>query len=959
MRLLTDLIARFPLSRYFTSDVSAQIFAVISVLLAFLLKAVTDQWVSQEQSPFLIFPAAIMVSAWYGGWKGGLVSTVLSTLLVNWFYLAPHNTIWVSGIDAYIQLSIFLAEGGLICLLAERLNQNRLLAQRRADEAFVARRIATERAADLNRAQLQLTARDAMFRRLVDANVVGVIVCQLDGRIIDANTAFLEMVELTQSDLLAGRVNWKDLTPPEFAALDLRLIDELHRTHRFEAVEKEYVTASGRRVPIWLGGASFPEDDKVICFVMDLTIQKQAANAMEQAKEAAERANRARGEFLANVSHELRTPMNAILGMTELALDEELPGAVRDYLETSVEAARTLLYLLNDLLDFSRIEAGRIELEAAPFSLRNTLDQAMRILGMRAAEKGLELTCSTQAELPDALLGDQGRLRQIVINLVGNAVKFTESGEVVVDVSPQANAAPAEPNATPVAREVALTLTIKDTGIGISEEQQTHIFEPFTQGDSSPTREHGGTGLGLAIVRQLVERMGGDITVESQLGMGAAFRVNLRFPLASPDAMPEQYEQERRLDLRGLTVLAIDDNQSNRRILENILRSWSMQPCVVADGLSALQEMREAQRQQREFDVILVDALMPAMDGLQLIRSATTEGLLRGAAIVMISASDRQSLEPELKALPIAGVLAKPISQSDLLDTLMDALHGPSTDLPETSQIRVARRQLHVLVAEDAPANRKVVRTILEKRGHVVTLVANGREAVSAVAREAFDVVLMDVQMPQLDGWQATRQIRQLPVRSRTPILAITAHAMRGDREKCLAAGMNDYISKPIDAHELIRTVERLAGKAPGMETWSAYSPSKSESRPRERRKAQETTTVTSSSPQSLLDREGSLRRMGGDEALLIDMARYFLQDAPGLFQTVETDGATEVAFRAAHSIRGLAANFGALPIVAIATKLESPEESEDQRAVHIAELKSLLDRFYGELHHYVKQHGS
>jgi len=945
-----------PIPSLMSHDIRAQVMAILVVLAALFLKMLIDSLVSQQQSPFLIFPAAIMLSAWYGGWKAGFVSTVLSLLLINWFYLPPANSFWVVGVESYVKLGVFLGEGTLICLLAEQLHQSRSLAEHRASETSVARQTANDREADYQLAQAQLTARDALFRRLVDANVVGIIVCHQDGRVFDANAAFLDMVELTRDDLLAGRVNWRTLTPAEYADQDQGLLEELARSSRFEPVEKEYVTASGRRVPVWLGGASIPQDDKVVCFVMDLTLKKQAATALVQAKEAAERANRARGEFMANVSHELRTPMNAILGMTELALDEELPPAIRDYLETSVDAARTLLYLLNDLLDFSRIESGRIEMEVAPFSLRNTLDQAMRILAMRASEQGLELACSVDSRLPDTFVGDQGRLRQIVLNLVGNAIKFTEHGEVIVELVPVPDAARSQTADTqlfPDDTTVTIAMIVKDTGIGISAAQQTRVFEPFTQADASATRVYGGTGLGLSIVRQLVTRMGGEISLESTLGSGSTFRVELPFQLGSPEQQSAGDRSHRTHDLVGVTVLAIDDNRSNRRILENILRSWGMEPTVVADALAALQQMREAQRQGREYRVILVDALMPAMDGLQFIQTATTEGLLRGAAILMVSASDRQSLEPQLRALPISAVLAKPISQSDLLDTLMDALQGRQQTVPATGQIRASRRRLRILVAEDAPANRKVVRAILEKRGHDVMLVSNGREAVEAVQRETFDIVLMDIQMPVLDGWHATREIRGSTEHSQVPILAMTAHAMRGDREKCLAAGMSDYISKPIDAHELIRVVERLARKSQGRE---ALLPDMVfRGRPLTTETPDRETADMHETPRKLLDRDGSLQRMGGDEKLLKDMAKYFLQDAPELLQILQQQRVGDAAERAAHSLRGLSANFGAKPVMEVAAKLEAPCDNPSEREELINELHRLVHQLFDELNELIQ----
>ncbi|MDP1796743.1 MAG: ATP-binding protein [Planctomycetaceae bacterium] len=787
-----------------SQDAWGQIVAILSVVAAFLLKVALEPLIGQQGSPFLLFPAAIMLSAWYGGWKSGVTSTLLSTMIINWLYLPPYHSFWIVGRAAYVRLGIFLLEGGLICLLAENMHRHRRLAEHRATEAESARRTAFQREADVNLVRQQLSSRDAVFRHLVDANVVGVIVCRLDGRIVDANKAFLEMVEATNDDLVAGRVNWRQLTPPEFRDLDASLIQQLDQNGRFGAAEKEYMLPSGKRVPVLVAGAYTPDKAQVICFVLDRTLQQQAQTALIQAKEAAERSNRTRGEFLANVSHELRTPMNAILGMTELSLDEELPPRLRDYLETSMEASRTLRYLLDDLLDFSRMEAGRFDFESAPFSLRNTVDQAMRIMSLRAAEKALKLTCHVADDVPNRLWGDQGRLRQIVFNLVGNAIKFTPQGVVHVSLSrdPQTAAGDAE--------NAVVRLSVKDTGIGISAENQARIFEPFTQVDASSTRSFGGAGLGLAIVRELVFRMGGQIAVESREGEGAQFTVTLPFQI----------------------------------------------------------------------------------------------------------------------------------------DVLMHALADPAAPVANAHKIHETRRTVRVLAVEDAPANRKVVKAILEKRGHHVTLTANGREAVDQLLHEPFDVVLMDVQMPVLDGLDATRQIRRLPHRADVPIVAMTAHAMRGDREKCLAAGMDEYLSKPLDAQELIRMVERLAGKPPRNRHPSTDSLTEPTGGAMEPHSQSASTTPDA----KLIDREAALARMAGDATLLREMAGFFIQDAPGLFQTLQAEPSSESALRAAHSLRGLACNFGAAAVVELAGRLESANLPPDVRTQALLDLEQQLHRLLDEL---------
>lgn len=927
----------FSLLRFFAEHEQAircQLVAIGTVLIAYTIRLTVDFAASEQNSPFLIFPAAIMLSAWYGGWKPGCTAVVLSMAIINWNYLPPHHSFWVVGTESLLRLGLFLAEGAIICALAESLHRNRRFAEHQAIEVATVKKTASQHEFDIQVIQQELSIRDAMLRHLVDANVIGVIVCRLDGKIVDANKAFLKLIEATQAELEAGLIDWRQLTPPEFCDLDSKLIEQLHTTGRFEVAEKEYLLASGKRVPIWLAGAMTPEGDQVICFVMDRTLQKQAEDALIRAKEAAERSNRTRSEFLANISHELRTPMNAILGMTELALDEELPSHIREYLETSIEASRTLLFLLDDLLDFSRMEAGKLELESIPFSLQTTVDQAMRILGLRAAEKGLELVCSIASDVPDQLIGDPGRLRQIILNLVSNAIKFTEHGDVVLSLS-RAEAADADPSCNRNS-SIDLLLKVTDTGVGISAVDQERIFDPFTQADSSSTRVHGGTGLGLTIVRWLAQRMGGDVSVESQLGHGATFSVRFCLPLGHSDPSIDARTKQ----LRGLRVLVVDDNHTNRNILLSILSSWSMQCVVVADANAALVEMRSAQQRDQPFEVILVDALMPVMDGLQLIQSASSEGLLHGAPLVMASSIDRRMLESQLQRLPIRGLVGKPISQSELFDTLVETILGSTQDVQLSRDLPPGPCRLRILVAEDAPANRKVVQAILEKRGHHVILAMNGKEAIERIEQEPFDLVLMDLQMPQVDGWAATRVIRQMPSRSQVPIIALTAHAMRGDRERCLAAGMNDYLSKPLDSHQLIRTVERFFSKRPSDPMIPVVA---GDQTMHDNHSVREYNSST-------IDREGTLERMGGDMRLMRDMAGFFLEDAPALMQTIRGQRTGEDATRAAHSLRGLASNFGAQCLIDPALKIETSKGTSADLEQAINELEQQLPRVFDDL---------
>ena len=533
--------------------------------------------------------------------------------------------------------------------------------------------------------------------------------------------------------------------------------------------------------------------------------EDRIALAQEQAARlAAEKANRAKSEFLANISHELRTPMNAVIGMTDLALEEKLSPLVRDYLETSAAAARNLLDLLNEILDFSRIEAGKFSLDTAPFRLQETLDECMKTMAVRAYRKGLELACELTGDLPDALEGDQQRLRQVLINLVGNAIKFTQQGEVLLRVS--------EEGRTP--SEITLLFSVQDTGIGISPTDQSGIFAPFAQADASTTRQYGGSGLGLAISSDLIAMMGGRLWVESRLGRGStfSFTVRLRLRHSSPGQKPLVLPRE----LRDLPILIVDDNATNRRILAQTLRDWSMRPEVAGSGEAALEKLQAANLAGSRFRVVMIDALMPGMDGFALAEAIARHPQAAEATVLMASAADRQAFADRCAAGPFAAYLEKPVSRCDLLNALRTALqiHEPPAAAAAVAPRREAShlRPRCVLLADDTRANQKLITAILHKRGHTVEVVHNGREALDMLKQRDVDAVLMDVQMPIMDGFQATAAIRALPKasRSQVPIIAMTAHSMPGDKERCLAAGMDAYLSKPVDRRELIEMIEHL-----------------------------------------------------------------------------------------------------------------------------------------------------
>ncbi|MBI1902522.1 MAG: response regulator [Planctomycetia bacterium] len=655
--------------------------------------------------------------------------------------------------------------------------------------------------------------------------------------------------------------------------------------------------------------------------------RKRAEEELRKAKEAAEVGSRAKSEFLANVSHEVRTPMNAVIGMLQVALAEDVPPALRDCLQTARDSAATLMSLLNDLLDFSRIEAGRFELESAPFSLRQVLDESLRTLSVAAHDKGLELVGRVGRDVPDRVIGDGRRLQQVILNLAGNAIKFTEQGEVVVDVSVADGPAFAEKGDRVAHHEILLHFTVTDTGIGIDPKDQQRIFEPFTQVDASSTREHTGAGLGLAICCQLIGRMGGRVWVESEPGRGSRLHCTAQFHVQEGERDAREPAPVALARLRGARVLVVDDNATGRQMLADLLSHWEFEPSVARDAPSAIALLKEAAAQGRRFSLLLVDARMPGTDGLALVEQIRREVPSQVAIVLMLSLADRATLQRRAAELLIAGYLEKPISESALLAAVVAALGGPPTPSASDRPSAAPRRTLNVLLAEDTPANQKVVTAILTKRGHRVQIARNGREAVEMAAQCDFDVVLMDVQMPAADGFQATSAIRNLrpPAKARVPIVAMTAHAMRGDREKCLDAGMDAYLSKPVDAAELISVVERFAPPAArghegnGSESGSARQPMARQTKRRSQ-------PAECDGTRSVMNRQAALKRLAGDERLFSELVGFFEDDAPGLLGQADEgirNGNPEQIQRAAHTLKGLAAGFQAEAAAAAGLRLE------------------------------------
>ncbi|HET7479180.1 MAG TPA: PAS domain S-box protein [Rubrobacteraceae bacterium] len=761
----------------------------------------------------------------------------------------------------------------------------------------------------------------------------------LDGTIVSLNPSAQKLYGYSAEEIVGNNISV--LTPPDRIDEMKEVLERVGRGEILSEYETVRVSKDGRRIPLSLTVAPVKDQSGNIvgasAIARDITERKQTEEEWRRAREAAEAANRAKSEFLANMSHEIRTPMNGVIGMTGLLLDTDLTEEQREYADTVRTSGENLLTIINDILDFSKIEAGKIDIEIIDFDLRSAVEETVELLAERAHGRELEIASLVEYGVPIALRGDPGRIRQILINLLGNAVKFTEEGEVILRVGLVEETVDA----------AVVRFEVKDTGIGMTGEQQSRLFQSFTQADSSTTRRYGGTGLGLTISKQLVELMGGAIGIESEPGVGSTFFFTLPLKKQPENALSVR---EPLTDLGGLRVLVVDDNETNRKIVHHQIISWRMKNGSAEDGQGALEMLRSATGKGSPYDLAVLDMQMPVMDGIELARQIKADPLISSTKLIMLSSMGWRGEGEEVRRAGIDAYLTKPAKQSQLYDAISTVMGMPEGAVAlETERQLITRHSLkeakgrsrgRILVAEDNLVNQKVAVKMLERLGYRADVAANGLETLEALSRIPYEAVLMDVQMPEMDGYEATIGIRQREENEQgrhTPIIAMTANAMQGDREQALEAGMDDYVSKPVNLKKLDEVLER----------WIRQDSSDSLL----------TATITSSNGDASKTEETdatldaavieNLRELGGLD-LLKELVDLFLDDAPVRISTLRKasrEGNAEEFERTAHTLKGSCGNMGAVRMSEVSARLENIGDSGD-----LSEVGGLLDRLETEL---------
>jgi PAS domain S-box-containing protein len=772
-----------------------------------------------------------------------------------------------------------------------------------------------------SRQALALEGSEQRYRRIVESAFDAFIAMDHTGLITDWSTQSEAMFGWSRADAMGKSVErmflWEQRA--EGAGHSLRDLLTIETARLQERIELTACHRDGHQFPAEAAISSLQlgENSLFTAFVHDVSKRKKEEREKEEAKAAAEQGARVKGEFLANMSHEIRTPLNGVIGMTDLALETELTREQRDYLETVKLSADSLLSVINGILDFSKIEAGKVDLEEVDFELRECMETALKTLVLRADEKGLELLCDVAAEVPDMVTGDPGRLRQILVNLVGNAIKFTYEGEVALTVQMELD----EGN------RIRLHFIVSDTGIGIAQDKLESIFESFAQADTSTTREYGGTGLGLTISRRLIELMGGTIWIESEVGVGSHFHFTLLLNRseAKPANEDEFGPQEM---LAGVRVLVIDDNRTNRRILDGLLRSWGMEPTVVSSAEKALAVLDESYESGLSFHLIVTDMHMPKMDGFGLVEKIKHRGGTAPATIMMLTSAGHRGDAARCQQLGIAAYLLKPVRKMELREAIARLL-GAKDQIPASTMItrdslqeeRDPHQRLDILLAEDNIVNQKLAMRLLEKRGHKVMVVGNGREALAALAYRPYDLVLMDVQMPELGGIEATIMLREKEklTGAHQHIVAMTALVMKNDRERCLEAGMDGYLAKPIRPQELDEVLD---------------------ARMEQRSSSPKMGSQTLGPSQHPVDANELLERLDGDRVFLVELTELFRADYPRqvtvIHEAILQDDALRVK-QASHALKGALSNLAASPAREMAANLERLGASGDLALAKLA----------------------
>ena len=782
------------------------------------------------------------------------------------------------------------------------------------------------------KAEQALRKSEDQFRSTFEQAATGMAHVGADGRWLKVNNRLCEIVGYSREELL--NLTFQDITHPDDIDVDMEYVKQLlERKRSTYSMEKRYIRKDGSIVWINLTVASvfFDESGKpdyFISVIEDISKRKEMEQALIEAKELAEEATRAKSDFLANMSHEIRTPMNAIIGLSHLALGTELNRKQRDYLTKIQGSANNLLGIINDILDFSKIEAGKLDMENVDFNLAEVLDNLANVIGVKSGEKGLELIVDLDPDVPLGLKGDSLRLNQILINLANNAVKFTEEGEITISARLVEHSE----------ARVMLRFAVQDTGIGMTSDQRARLFQAFSQADTSTTRRFGGTGLGLTISKRLAKMMGGEIGVESAYGKGSTFWFTARFGVGTePKVRTQRAIPE---ELQDLRVLVVDDHPTARTILARYLESFGFSTEEAASGAEAIDELEMA---ELPYQLVLIDWHMPGMDGIEATRRIHQSSRIQSHPdVIMVSAYGREELIEQAEAEGVKGFLVKPVSPSSLYDAILEAMGHSVEHVSTAGDAMPAQEQLlgaRVLLVEDNEINQQVAEELLSQAGIHVTIANHGQEGVDTLAGrpEAFDAVLMDIQMPVMDGYAATGELRKDARFNTLPIIAMTANAMAGDRDKALAAGMNDHVAKPIDVAELFEVLSR----------WVQIPEERRSPEPQVLEKPESSPQKASSLPALPgVDTQSGLARVGGKVAVYRKILRQFANsqaDAPARIRNALASGDRVTAKREAHTLKGVAGNIGAEEVQAAAKRLETVIQHGADIEAPIAELEQIL----------------